>query len=188
MSVAARELSNELTALYEESNQLRRKLERAAGKARNVAGEDAFPMEFAGVVRNYRYAAGKKGEMPSHRFELECGRGVWLFVSCGSTVFEKFLRDMDMGEKPVGKGLNGQVVMVMRDPQNNLLYPTGCAGEVLGTDANGQFLYKGAKVAFDGLEGVISRKREDTDYLIVDGVAGYEVGYNVLPSNVVRVL
>lgn len=172
------DLSKEIQALSGETAELAKKAQLAVKKATKLAQEDVIPTRFTGIVRSYRYAAGKKGEMPSHRFELECGQGLWLFVSCSSAYFDKFMMTMDMGEKPVGKALNGKVIGVKRQPGDNQLIPEQMYGDALGTDANGKMIYTGAKVRVASVEGtIVSGELNNGSYVLkLAGVEGFDDG------------
>jgi hypothetical protein len=122
-------LADELKALSAEAQELSKKVSATFKRGEKLSKADVMPAEFTGIVRNYRYAAGKKGEMPTHRFELECGQGLWMFVSCPSNFFDEFMKNMDMGDKLVAKALNGGVVTVKRNPSVNALVPVKYLGD-----------------------------------------------------------
>lgn len=191
-------LLQELKALDGETKALSQKVAAAVKRGDKVAKADSIPTEFTGIVRGYRYAAGKKGEMPTHRFELECGQGLWMFVSCTSQFFDRFMENMDMGEKPVAKGLNGKVVTVQRNLSQNALVPVKFLGEGIGTDSNGKLLWVGAKVRTGTIAGVIEKAKDNGNgtLLSLSGVDGYaydadekkgQLGYQVYTFDVVRV-
>lgn len=187
------DLSQEIATISAEvTNDLAKKLAKAAKSAEALAREDAVPLKFTGVVRDYRYASGKKGEMPTHRFQLECGKGLWLFVATTSKYFDQFMQDMDMGEKPA-KELNGKVIEVQREAGQNMLIPIKFVGDLLvGTDYESKMLWIGAKVRLvnnPALTGtVLSQTEPPNNFLVLDGVEGYEAGgYTVETSGVIRI-
>jgi hypothetical protein len=182
------DLSREVEALNNELAEFARKLKVTNQKAAKVAKEDPIPVQFVGMVRSYRYAAGRKGELPTHRFEMECGSGLWLFVSCSSQEFDRFMMNMDMdGTDPVGKVLNGKVISVERNAGNNSLVPKEYYGERLGGDANGKMLYKGAKVKIGSLTGTVDRLDEEDAQIVLTGVDGYDSGYFANTYDIVRI-
>jgi hypothetical protein len=167
-------LADELRALSAEAQELSKKVSATFKRGEKLSKADVMPAEFTGIVRNYRYAAGKKGEMPTHRFELECGQGLWMFVSCPSNFFDEFMKNMDMGDKLVAKALNGGVVTVKRNPSVNALVPVKYLGDTLIMDANGKLLWKGARVRNGSIIGIVEEADKDSGLLRLSGVDGYE--------------
>lgn len=111
--------------------------------------EDPLPKVFVGIASGYRYSNraddGKFGK-PTHKFEIDCGAGLWLYVSANGEDFDRFMDGAEVGEfASVEKMVNGKVIRVERAEKD--LVPTAFLGEPYDfRDARGQVLYYGAQI------------------------------------------
>lgn len=131
-------------------------IERVKGQIDTLSGIDPWPSTFLGVIDNYRFTTGPKGAMPTHRFEVLCGNGIYLHVEATPDAFASMMLDMDMGDIKPGK-VNDKLCIVQRNPNLGMV-PVRmlAASQFPGVfDKWGNFLYIGADVMFRGERGII---------------------------------
>lgn len=170
-------VAGELTRTAADASQRARMVSEAVTQVQNDVRDllraDMLPMEFTGVIHDYRFGmfgneveklkgkGGGKGvnvkkAKPTHRFEVEIpGAGLWLHVRCSSSDFEEFLMASEGLSAEDGtldpNALNGMTVTVKRDKANNRLVPIGLGtitqeAVPLGEDKSGKPLFKGDMV------------------------------------------
>lgn len=127
--------------------------DRASKIRRAIRDSDPRPALFAGYIREYRYTAGREGEMPSHRFYIECGRGLWLYARVPSSIFEPIM--LDMASELTGSALNGLMIVVQPDVDKNGLVPVAIVEDIEARDRFSNLLYMGAPVQCAGGAGEI---------------------------------
>lgn len=99
---------------------------------------------FVGTIRDYRYTAGRAGEMPSHRFYVESEGGLWLYAKVPSDRFEPMMVDMSIELTP--DAVNGTTILCEPDPEINAMVPLQVIEIIKLRDRFGGLLYKGAPV------------------------------------------
>lgn len=156
--------------------------------ARALRERNPMSRMFVGFIREYRYSAGRKGEMPSHRFYLECGGGVWLFANVPSSQFEKVMKDMTFDF--TSESLNGQMLLCQGQADINAVVPIEFV-EPLDppiTDRFGNPLYKNCPVVCDSgttqRTGVLSGYRNNLFLVNIDDADSNEVPFTT--ENVAR--
>jgi hypothetical protein len=121
----------------------------AAEMARAVRDRNPMSIQFVGFIREYRYSAGRKGEMPSHRFYLECGNGVWLYARVPSAQFERIMRDMEIDFTQ--EALDGRMMVCEGNGTVNAMVPIEFVEpfDPMLRDRFFNYLYVGAPVLCD---------------------------------------
>lgn len=161
LATALAELENEranLTKVYTALDRVKAGLE-------DQLKADPLPRKFAGVADNYRFTTGPKGQMPTHRFEVLCGSGLFLHVEATPDQFASIMVDMDMGDI-TPKRVNNKIVIVQRGPDYGTVPIKMYKEEVYGAqDKWNDFLWPGAPIIVvnTGEKGRIS-----PDALLVD--------------------
>lgn len=147
-------------------------LESAAKNVRRgIVDTDPSPKRFVGYIREYRYTAGRKGEMPSHRFYLECGRGIWLYARVSSSVFEPIMLDAAMELEP--SNLNGLMLFMVTGEADNTLVPVEIVNGLGVPDRFGSYLYESAPVICPGGVGEVMSWTGDELMVQLDGSVAY---------------
>lgn len=103
------------------------------------------PKMFVGYIRDYRYTVGREGEMPSHRFYVECDLGVWLYAQVPSSVFEALMVD-STGLEITPDGLNGRMAVCQPNETLNAIVPVKFVTPIKAADRFGHRLYIDAPV------------------------------------------
>lgn len=159
---------NEVVALRSETAGYAERLTTLRELIEGQMREDPLPKTFIGIARYYRFSNraddGKFGK-PTHKFEVECGAGLWLYVSATGEMFERLMEGLPLEEfTSVEEMLNGKVVSVKRLPNQNSLVPVMMLGEPYRLrDARGRVLFEGASVRHVAPEysGVVVGEDED---------------------------
>lgn len=111
--------------------------------------KDPLPRRFAGVADNYRFTTGPKGTMPTHRFEVLCGNGLFIHVEATPERFAQIMVDMDMGDI-TPKKVNNKIVVVERGPEAGTYPIKMYKGDVYAAqDKWNNFLWPEAPVILD---------------------------------------
>lgn len=142
-------------------------------------GVDPCPTRYVGVVDNYRFTTGAKGQMPTHRFEVICGNGLFLHVEATPDQFAAMMVDMTMGDITPSK-VKDKLVIVERNKEEGMIPRLMIDKPMLAgvQDRWGNWLWEGATVTnLDGtLQGVIAsdyvQEAEDKVIVQVDYGAG----------------
>jgi hypothetical protein len=155
----------------------------AAAITRGIFDADPMQKMFVGFVRDYRYTAGREGEAPSHRFYIECTRGMWLYARVPSSQFEALMQDLAMEITP--SNVNGQMIVVRADEGTNALVPIRFVEDLKCADRFGNLLFVGAPVvAADGGPGSVEGLDFDDEVRVTLDLSG---ALNVYPqSEIVR--
>lgn len=121
----------------------------SANMARALRDRNPMSQMFVGFIREYRYSAGRQGEMPTHRFYLECGSGVWLYANVPSREFEKVMRDMTFDF--TSESLDGQMLVCRGQSEINAVVPVEFVEPLqpMRVDRFGNYLYKNCPVLCD---------------------------------------
>jgi hypothetical protein len=157
-------------------NEAVRTLSAAREKITAEARGDDVPQWFRGKISNYRYTAS------GHRFELEVGGGLWLFVSTTSQYFDPFLEKLIEGSDDIapddnvtGKMLNGRLIEVRRRKRDNVLVPVQPL-QLLAEgyfDSYRKFFFRDAEVLSANTNRYrITADSEDPGYVIADRLDG----------------
>lgn len=139
-----------------------------------------IPRGFVGFIRDYRFTVGKVGDMPSHRFYLECDGGLWLFSCVPPSVFEGMMKEMDDGGSAgaeaitalSGDTLNGRMLFVRPDSDLNAIVPVRFVEDLGVIDRYGKRLFIGAPVLVEMPDGSRLRAEVASDQ---EGRGGSEV-------------
>lgn len=139
---------------------LRARLSEVKEAANAVKRGDPLPVEFVGIIHNYRYsnrARGAGGQFvpATHKFEVECGAGLWLYVSCDGAAFDRLSATMPMPEfSDMAETLEDRIVCVVRDRTGNRFVPKEIIdGDPNYRDSRGQVLFLNARVMVEGRSG-----------------------------------
>lgn len=143
---------------------------------------DPTPRMFCGTIQGYRYTTGRKGALPSHRFEVACGDGIVLHVEVYSQRFDQLMSEMEVGEI-TPTVMNNRTIVIERT--SGSLFARKIIQEEIGaSDKWGNYLFKGVSVFVTTLNvmGVV-RYFDDDGYIGVefeDGTMSEYVGSNLV--------
>lgn len=155
--------------------------------ARTIRDQNPMSRRFVGFIREYRYTAGRKGEMPSHRFYLECGNGVWIYARVPSSAFERIMADMEVDF--ANGTLDDQMIVCEADRSINAIVPVEFVQpfDPMMRDRFNNYLYMRAPVLCDSDSKVRTGSVDgrESDYIRVRLDEG-DTAFNFLPENVAR--
>lgn len=134
---------------------------------------DPFPLRYVGVVDNYRFTTGAKGQVPTHRFEVICGNGLFLHVEATPDQFSAMMVEMTMGDITPSK-VKDKLVIVERNREAGMVprlmidKPTLAGAQ----DAWGNWLWEGA--------AVVNKEYSLSGTIVSDAVEESELGAIVM--------
>lgn len=146
---------------------------------------------FVGFIREYRYTAGKAGEMPTHRMYVECDKGVWLYANVPSSRFERIMQDENGEGEITAEKMNGRMVLCVPDSEMNAIVPIEFVERCKFGDRNGRRLYVGAPVLYMGADypvrgRVVEKDLNSDGFIKLVSDDDPEEPFVVVPDSVVR--
>lgn len=156
--------------------------------------QEVFPTEYVGFVKDYRYERYSGGSF-FHRFEVNCGRGLFLHVDLTGSQFDDFINSYnDQTGRFSPEMIEGKLIAVTASAAFSRVVPRSFMdaveydGGVL-YDANGLVLYKGAKVSYEGGTYTITGTLVDDDDsgILAQDEDGYGTSVYPFTSDVTRI-
>lgn len=189
LSEAVRTETDALGALNKEiaefSANIRERLDREKRRLQIAVNNETLPIQFTGTVHSYTYGMLEGSDiedpMPKHRFQLECGRGLWLSCEATGTEWDSFFRTMNVKRMRGPADINGKTVIVTRVPALNRAIPTRMVkalvlnGAPLETPQGDLLEVGGSVVTDDGYSGVIQPAAGARNPRFSDGNAAFEI-------------